>query len=69
MIQKIQIAPATLNVIVKWRNHLQYIKIEEFAFRLVTITNVIKRVESLAEMDLIRDTRGFVLARIEKRYF
>ena len=31
----IQIAPATLSVIVKWRNHLQYIKIEEFAFRRV----------------------------------
>ena len=44
----IQIAPATLGVIVKWGNHLQYIEIKEFAFRLVTITNAIRRIGSLA---------------------
>ena len=38
--------PATLNAVVKWRNHLQFMKIEGFAFRLVIITDVVKEIES-----------------------
>ena len=38
--------PATLNAVVKWRNHLQFMKIEGFAFRLVIIKDAVQEIES-----------------------